>query len=47
MPSYVDVAPASRTASFAITTSRVSAKTTVHVYAYFENSVSTVLTLNP
>ena len=47
MPSYVDVASISKTASFTIKASSVSVKTVVHICATLGNQVSTTLTITP
>ena len=47
MPAYVDVAPTSKTATFTIKTTRVIAKTVVHIYATLGSQVSTTLTITP
>jgi alpha-tubulin suppressor-like RCC1 family protein len=47
MPAYVDVAPASNTATFPITTKAVTAKVTTYINGYLNQSVGTSLTIVP
>ena len=47
LPSTVTVTPTSKTASFTIKTTRVSAKTVAHIYATMGNEVSATLTITP
>ncbi len=47
MPAYVDVPAASKTATFPITTTKVSSKTTTTVDAYLNLNLATTLTIQP
>jgi len=47
LPSYVNVASTSKTASFTIKTTHVTSKTVAHIYASMGNQVSTTLTITP
>ena len=47
MPDYVDVAPTSKTATFPITTKKVTVKTTTYVYGWLNQSLTATLTSTP
>ncbi len=47
VPAYIDVAPASKTATFPITTTKVGIKTVTTINAYLNQTVSISLTIQP